>query len=311
MTFQEGIPVPFDLPEPSPGTTVAVVDQNPSQVRLPAVGGAEDARGLFWLLDEEVRVEGSSDSVVLERLRAAFEKKGAGAEGTSALRSCEQPLQFEIFHQLGQDPVRYDLMGWLHRAKPNLSALDAPQVLQQSKREEVRSLFQPRAKLPPVCRAVAGLEGTSQQALQRSCAVRRAFASSFAAVKRKAPCSQIKLQMDALTSVIRRSQIHFIHCLVPGPAVKSRGGQGSLTPAQPGGDKSGTGGPLSLDIPALRVQLAGSHILEALRLHRTGYADHMGLAQFRRRFQVLDPLLMNKLTLASEGIDERKVCYPV
>ncbi|XP_073742883.1 unconventional myosin-XVIIIb isoform X1 [Callorhinus ursinus] len=303
---QEGIPVPFDLPEPSPGTTVAVVDQNPSQVRLPAIGGAEDARGLFWLLDEEVRVEGSSDSVVLERLCAAFEKKGAGAEGTSALRSCEQPLQFEIFHQLGQDPVRYDLTGWLHRAKPNLSALDAPQVLQQSKREEVRSLFQARAKLPPVCQAVAGLEGTTQQALQRSCAVRRAFASSFAAVKRKAPCSQIKLQMDALTSMIRRSQIHFIHCLVPGPAMKSRGRQGSLTPAQPGGDKPGTGGPLSLDIPALRVQLAGSHILEALRLHRTGYADHMGLAQFRRRFQVLDPLLMKKLTLASEGIDERK-----
>lgn len=54
--------------------------------------------------------------------------------GTPALRSCEQPLQFEIFHQLGQDPVRYDLTGWLHRAKPNLSALDAPQVLQQSKR---------------------------------------------------------------------------------------------------------------------------------------------------------------------------------
>lgn len=31
--FQEGIPVHFDLPEPSPGTTVAVVDHNPSQVR--------------------------------------------------------------------------------------------------------------------------------------------------------------------------------------------------------------------------------------------------------------------------------------
>lgn len=31
--FQEGISVPFDLPESSPGTTVAVVDQNPSQVR--------------------------------------------------------------------------------------------------------------------------------------------------------------------------------------------------------------------------------------------------------------------------------------
>nr|XP_030715701.1 unconventional myosin-XVIIIb [Globicephala melas] len=301
---EEDVPVQFELPEPSLGTTVAAVDQSPLQVRLPAGGGAEDARGLFWLLDEEVRVEGSGDSVVLERLCAAFEKKGA--EGTSALRTCEQPLQCEIAHQLGHDPVRYDLTGWLHRAKPNLSALDAPQILQQSKREELRGLFQSRAKLSPVCRAVAGLEGTSQQAQQRSSTVRRAFASSLAAVKRKAPCSQIKLQMDALISVIRRSQLHFIHCLVPSPVVESRGGQGSLTPPQPGRDKPGAGGSLPLDIPALRVQLAGSYILEALRLHRAGYADHMGLTQFRRRFQVLDPLLMKKLKSAPERVDEKK-----
>nr|XP_019611149.1 PREDICTED: unconventional myosin-XVIIIb isoform X2 [Rhinolophus sinicus] len=303
---EEGIPVQFELPEPSPGTTVALMDQTPSQVRLPAGGGAEDAKGLFWVLDEEVRVEGSSDSVVLERLCAAFEKKGAGAAGTSALRPCEQPLQCEIFHQRGHDPVRYDLTGWLHRAKPNLSALNAPQVLQQSKREELRSLFQARAKLPPVCWAVTGLEGTSQQALQRSRAVRRAFASGFASVKRKAPCCQIKLQGDALTSVIRRSQVHFIHCLVPSPAVESRGVQRAPTPPQPAGDKPGAVGPPPVDIPALRVQLAGSYILEALRLHRAGYADHMGITRFCRRFQVLDPLLTKKLMLVTEGIDERK-----
>ncbi|XP_007946175.1 unconventional myosin-XVIIIb [Orycteropus afer afer] len=303
---EESIPVQFDLPEPSPGTTVAVVDQNPSQVRLPAGDHAEDAKGLFWVLDEEVRVEGSNDIVVLECLCAAFEKKGAGAEETSPLRMCEQPLQCEISHQLGKDPVRYDLTGWIHKAKPNLAALDAPQVLHQSKREELQHLFQSRLKLPPICRAVAGLEGTSQQALQRIRAVRRTFASSLAAVKRKATCTQIKLQMDALTSVIKRSQLHFIHCLVTNPVVESRGRQGSLTPPQPGEDQPREGGPLAPDIPALRVQLAGSHILEALRLHRAGYADHMGLTQFRRRFQVLDPPLMKTLMSTSEGIDERK-----
>ncbi|XP_077016812.1 unconventional myosin-XVIIIb isoform X2 [Tamandua tetradactyla] len=304
--LEEGVPVQFDLPESSPGATVAVVDQNPSQVRLAAGGGAEAATGLFWVLDEEVRVESSSDSVVLERLSMAFEKKGVGAEETSPLRMCEQPLQCEISHQLGQDPVRYDFTGWLRRAKPNLAALDAPQLLQQSKREELRSLFQPWSNLPPVCRGMAGLEGTSQQALQRTWALRRTFASSLAAVKRKAVCAQFKLQMDALTNVIRRSQLHFIHCLVPSPVVESKSGQGSPTPPQPGGDKPGAGGPLYLDIPALRVQLTGSHILEALRLHRTGYADHMGLTQFRQRFQVLDPPLMKKHMLTSEGIDERK-----
>ncbi|XP_006869250.1 PREDICTED: unconventional myosin-XVIIIb [Chrysochloris asiatica] len=303
---EESIPVQFDLPEPSPGTTVAIVDQNPSQVRLPGEGRAEDAKGLFCVLDEEVRVEGSSDAKVLERLCAAFEKTGVGAEENSALRMCEQPLQCEIAHQLGRDPVRYDVTGWIHRAKPNLSALDAPQVLHESKREELRSLFQSRIKLPPICRAVAGLEGTSQQALQRICAVRRTFASSLAAVKRKAACTQIRLQMDALTNVIRRSQLYFIHCLVPNSMVDSKSGQGPPTLLQPGGDKPRAGGVLTPDIPALRAQLAGSHILEALRLHRIGFADHMGLAQFRRQFQVLDPPLMKTLMSTSEGIDERK-----
>lgn len=303
---EEGIPVHFDLPESSPGTTVAVVDQNPSQAHLPAGKATEDAGGLFCILDEEVRVEGSSDSVVLERLHAAFEKKTAGADGPPVLRICEQPLQCELFHQLGQDPVRYDLTGWLRRAKPNLSALEAPQVLQQSKRKELQDLFQARAKLPPLCRAVAGLEGTSQQALHRGRVVRRAFASSVAALKRKAPCAQIKLQMDALISLLSRSRLHFIHCLVPA-SVESKPGQGTPSPPQPGGDQGVANEPPALDIPSLRVQLAGSHLLEALRLHRAGYADHMGLTQFRRRFQVLDPLLLKKLDSTSEGLEERKV----
>lgn len=89
------------------------------------------------------------------------------------------------------------------RRAPSHSRLTFPQSSQQPapdfpllpSREELRSLFQARAKLPPVCQAVTGLEGTSQQALRRSRVLRRTFASSFASVKRKAPCFQIKLQM--------------------------------------------------------------------------------------------------------------------
>jgi hypothetical protein len=61
--------------------------------------------------------------------------------------------------------------------------------------EELRSLFRARATLSPVSRAVAGLEPTSQQALQRARVVRRTFAGSLAATKRRAPCVQIKLQV--------------------------------------------------------------------------------------------------------------------
>lgn len=51
------------------------------QTPRPTGGNAEDSAGLFWVLDEEVRVDGSSDTVVLERLRVAFEKTGVGVEG--------------------------------------------------------------------------------------------------------------------------------------------------------------------------------------------------------------------------------------
>lgn len=49
------------------------------------------------------------------------------------MRRCEQALHFEISHQLGTDPVRYDLTGWVSKAKLNLSAENAIQVLQRSK----------------------------------------------------------------------------------------------------------------------------------------------------------------------------------
>lgn len=77
--------------------------------------------------------------------------------------------------------------------------------------------------------------------------------------------------------MIRRSQLHFIHCLVPSLTGESKGGQGAPTPPQPDGDKPGAGGPLPLDIPALRAQLSGSYILEALRLHRAG-RSHLGVS---------------------------------
>uniref|UniRef100_A0A8C0X584 Myosin motor domain-containing protein n=1 Tax=Castor canadensis TaxID=51338 RepID=A0A8C0X584_CASCN len=305
---EEGVPVPFDLPESSPAMTVAVMDQSPSQVHSAAGGGHGDARGLFWVLDEEVRVEGSSDSVVLERLRVAFEGTGGAwpPGGTAVLRTCEQPLHFEVSHQRGRDPVRYDLAGWLRRAKPNLSAMDAPQILQQSQRSELRSLFRARATLSPVSRAVAGLEPTSQQALQRARVVRRTFAGSLAATKRRAPCVQIKLQVDALINLVKGARLHFIHCLTSAPAVDSKRGQGCPPPQQPGGNHPGAGEAQALDVPALRVQLAGGHVLEALRLHRAGYADHMALGQFRRRFQALDPPLMKQISASTEGVDERK-----
>ncbi|XP_074976223.1 unconventional myosin-XVIIIb isoform X1 [Caretta caretta] len=293
---EENVKVPFDLPELSPMATVSVVDQNSSQLQVPPGGQAEEPKGLLWILDEEVLVPGSSDSEVLNRLCSCFAKKGTASEEEGFLRKCEQMLQFEIFHQLGKDPVRYDLTGWMNKAKLNLSAQNSIEVLQQSKIDALKKLFLLRSKMPLICRSVAGLEGNSQQALQRTGCVRKTFTSSFAAVKKKSVCAQIKLQMDALTNLVKRSQIHFVHCLVPRVGAEGKPSQPCVT---------GEGG-LTLDVPTLRVQLSGAQLLDALRLYRIGYMDRMVLTQFRRRFQVLAQPVMKKYTSAYEIPDENK-----
>ncbi|XP_054700668.1 unconventional myosin-XVIIIb [Grus americana] len=293
---EENVEVSFDLPERSPLGTLSIIDLSSSQPQvLPSSPGA-DRRGLLWILDEEVLIPGSGDGTAFDRLCSYFATKGPDQEGDGYMRRCEQALHFEICHQLGTDPVRYDLTGWVSKAKLNLSAQNAIQVLQRSKVAAVQQLVLPRSRAPLACRAVAGLEGRSQAVLHRNGCVRKTFASSFAAVKKRSVCAQLKLQADALTNLLRRSQLHFVHCLLPGTGME---GPGPRPPTPP--DAA-----LRLDVPTLRAQLEGTQVLDALRLHRVGYADRLLLTQFRRRFQVLAPDVMKKHTSAYEVPDESK-----
>ncbi|XP_070618119.1 LOW QUALITY PROTEIN: unconventional myosin-XVIIIb [Erythrolamprus reginae] len=289
---EEKVDVPFDLPELSPAAVLALVDQNPPQLLLSSGGPSEGPRGLLWILEEEALAQGSSDSKALDRLCSAF-----GKEEEGALRRCEQPLQFEVAHRLGQDPVRYDASGWVGKAKWNLSVQNAIQLLQHSRIGSLRKVFLPRARVPLLCRSVAGWEGHSQQALQRIGCLRKTFSGSLAAVKKRSVCAHIKLQLDALCNLLKRSRLHFIHCLDPGTLQEPR------LPTQA---TEATPGPLVWDLPALRAQLSGSLVLEALRLHRIGYADRMALAQFRRRFQSLAQPEMKRFSSAYELTDEKK-----
>uniref|UniRef100_A0A8C3P058 Myosin XVIIIB n=1 Tax=Cyanoderma ruficeps TaxID=181631 RepID=A0A8C3P058_9PASS len=293
---EENVEVSFDLPERSPLATLSIIDLSCSQPQvLPGSPGAA-RRGLLWILDEEVLIPGSGDGTAFERLCSYFATRGPEQEGEGHLRRCEQTLHFEICHQLGTAPVRYDLTGWVSKAKFNLSAQNAIQVLQNSTVGAVRELVQPRARAPLSCRALAGLEGRSQAALHRNACLRKTFASSFAAVRKRSVCAQIKLQADALTNLLRRSQLHFVHCLLPGM------GQEGPVPRPPAPPDAAP----QLDVVALRTQLEGTQLLDALRLHRVGYSDRLLLTQFRRRFQVLAPEVMKKHNSAYEVPDESK-----
>ncbi|XP_069070803.1 unconventional myosin-XVIIIb [Pleurodeles waltl] len=300
---EENVVVAFDLPELSTDETVNVVDQMSSQLNVQPNGQSEEPRGLLWILDEEVLIQGSNNNAVLDRLCSYFEKKDFDKEDEGPIRKCEQPLQCEIFHQMGKDPVRYDFTNWINRAKLNLSAQNAIQILQGSRMDNVKNLFLTRSKFPLICRSVAGLEGNSQQALQRIGCVRKTFTSSFAAVNRRSVCAQIKLQMDALTNLIKRSQIHFVHCLVPSSGTE--GCEWNIShPCRPGAEIETL--KAAIDVPTLRVQLFGVQLLDALRLYRLGYSHRMGIVEFRRRFQVLALPAMKKYTSAYDATDENK-----
>uniref|UniRef100_A0A3Q1H286 Myosin XVIIIB n=1 Tax=Acanthochromis polyacanthus TaxID=80966 RepID=A0A3Q1H286_9TELE len=266
---QEKIRVEFECPESSPAEVVSAIDQPPPQVR--AADG--DPRGLLWVLDEEMVTPASSENSALERVCQYY---------SNTVRQCEQPLQCEVNHLMGGDPVRYDLTGWFSLIQNNPSALNAICLLQNSTIGEVKSMFTPRISLPPLCRGLGGLEGGSQRSLQRNGTIRKTFSGGMAAIRRHSQCIAVKVQADALVNVIRRARPVFLQCL----NAKTDGG--------------------NFDVPALRVQLHSTQILSALQLYRTGYPDHMTLSDFRCHFQALSPPIMKRYASMFVSHDERK-----
>lgn len=70
------------------------------------------------------------------------------------------------------------------------------------------------------------------------------------------------LHQDALLDTLRRSRVHFVHCLLP----KAEALSGEL---RVHGESCDTG-LMQLDVVMLRAQLRGSKLLDALRIYRQG-----------------------------------------
>lgn len=87
----------------------------------------------------------------------------------------------------------------------------------------------------------------------------------------RSPSPAFYLLQDALLDMVRRSRVHFVHCMLPkADALRalsgslSRGGEGEA----PG--ESGDSGLMQLDVALLRAQLRGSKLLGAVRIYRQG-----------------------------------------
>lgn len=68
-------------------------------------------------------------------------------------------------------------------------------------------MFTPRISLPPLCRGLGGLEGSSQRSLQRNGTIRKTFSGGMAAIRRHSHCITVKLQAVSRTSPMRYSPV--------------------------------------------------------------------------------------------------------
>ncbi|XP_077448363.1 unconventional myosin-XVIIIa-like [Stigmatopora argus] len=291
---EENIEISLDETEANTSFSVTVVDQASSQA-LVRSGRTDEARGLLWLMEEELLHPGASEESLLARLFSYYGPAEGELKGQTFLLKSEKHNHFLLGHSHGTDWVEYDARGWLNYAKQNPASTNATSLLQESQKKIISSLFMSRGGGATVLSgSIAGLEGVSQLSLRRATSVRKTFASGVAAYKKKSVCIQIKLQVDALLDMVRRSRIHFVHCILPkADALKALAGSFKGGESEPQGE-AGDSGLMQLDVALLRAQLRGSKLLHALRVYRQGYPDHMVFSEFRRRFDVLAPHLTKK-----------------
>ncbi|XP_049714705.1 unconventional myosin-XVIIIa isoform X4 [Elephas maximus indicus] len=311
---EENIELAFDDLEPATDDSVATVDQASHQSLVRSLARTDEARGLLWLLEEEALVPGASEDALLERLFSYYGPQEGDKKGPSPLLRSSKPHHFLLGHSHGTNWVEYNVAGWLSYTKQNPATQNAPRLLQDSQKKIISNLFLSRAGSTTVLSgSIAGLEGGSQLALRRATSMRKTFTTGMAAVKKKSLCIQIKLQVDALIDTIKKSKLHFVHCFLPVAegwageprAAASRRVSSSSELDLPSGDHC-EAGLLQLDVPLLRAQLRGSRLLDAMRMYRQGYPDHMVFSEFRRRFDVLAPHLTKKHGRNYIVVDERR-----
>ncbi|XP_062888004.1 unconventional myosin-XVIIIa isoform X12 [Mobula hypostoma] len=296
---EENIELDLDEVESNCPFSVGAIDQTSHQALVRTLARTDEARGLLWLLDEEALKPDGSEDTLLERLFTYYGRQDGDKNGQCPLLKGNKLHHFILGHCSNTNWVEYDTTGWLNYAKQNPATQNAATLLQDSQKKIISNLFMGRAGTV-LSGSIAGLEGGSQLTLRRATSMRKTFTTGVAAVKKKSSCIQIKLQVDALIDTVKKSKIHFIHCLLPktDAFIETKV---SPTPSLKSGiietdiqAENFEAGLMQLDVPLLRAQIRGCKLLDALRIYRQGYPDHMVFSEFRRRFDVLAPHLTKK-----------------
>ncbi|XP_050552815.1 unconventional myosin-XVIIIa isoform X2 [Spodoptera frugiperda] len=250
----------------NPGPMVELLDKAPQNtiVRSSQADLREcDRRGLLWLLDEESMYPGSSDDTFLERVMAHY---GAPNHTHYLIKKAPHARQFVLQHLQGTNPVLYDVTGWVKASRENPVTKKALTLLQESQNEDI-------GRLSSWSRGACGVGAWSCAAdagtLRRASSIRRTLTSGTAGMKRRSTALQAKFVADGIVDTLRRcgaGGLSFVCCLL------------AHQPHDMLDD---------INVPLLRSQFRGFQLLDAARLYKQGFPEHMPLSEFARRYRLL------------------------
>ncbi|XP_028173935.1 unconventional myosin-XVIIIa-like [Ostrinia furnacalis] len=251
----------------NPGPMVELLDKSPQNtiVRSSQADLRDcDRRGLLWLLDEESMYPGSSDDTFLERVMTHY---GAPNQTQYLIKKAPHARQFVLQHLQGTNPVLYDVTGWVKASRESPVTKKALTLLQESQNDDV-------GRLSSWARGACGAGSWSASVgdastLRRASSIRRTLTSGTAGMKRRSTALQAKFVADGIVDTLRRcgsGGVQFVCCLLTNQPSES---------------------PDDVNVPLLRSQFRGFQLLDAARLYKQGFPEHMPLSEFARRYRLL------------------------
>lgn len=196
--------------EKNPLPLVSLLDKMPQGGRFRKPIGKmrdEDRCGLFWMLDEESIYKKTSENVFLDRVFNQF----AGPEHAGLLhRPTDTPSEFVVNHLNGTNPVIYSAHDWFKHNRSNSSI--GTQLLQMSNHSGITKLISNACGRDASGASAAPSTERSTHSMRRMSSMRQ---SNAGGTNKNSTLMQVKFTVDSVIETLRRTELHFVTCLLP------------------------------------------------------------------------------------------------
>ncbi|XP_067133284.1 unconventional myosin-XVIIIa-like [Centruroides vittatus] len=268
----------------SPSSMINLIEQTPSQVTIRNSNSDLKEfcdRGILSVLDEVSILPGSSERAFIEKIF----NNCVTRENQHLIQRGQHGHQFILNHFFGTSSVIYNVTGWIRNSRELPVTRHAATILQDSKKDYICQLFVSCRGLFPAVGNCSLFNNDNFGSLRRTSSIRRAQTVAMTGIKRRSLPLQIKSTIDGLCDMLHKVQLHFVHCLLP----QHNAGLCDLKNLNQSVGKSISSEDIPINIPLLRSQVRGAQILDAIRVHKQGFPEHITYSEFRRRFELLSP----------------------